>query len=90
MVVADNRDHEVRLWLGKGKSFLGKIVHLGLGLLGAVPVHTADPGVPRVDAVATGDLANGLAYLTETLDALCNGSYRLFSRERVDLGLGAW
>ena len=54
-----------------------------------VPVHTTDAGVPRVDAVATGDLADGLGNLTESLDPLCNGAHRLFCRERVDLGLGA-
>ena len=55
----------------------------------AVAVHTTDTGVPRVDAVATGDLADGLADLTESLDPLCNRAHRLFCRERVDLGLGA-
>jgi hypothetical protein len=65
-------------------------MHLGLGILGAVAVHTANTGVSRVNAVATSDLADGLADLTEPLDALCNGAYRLFCRERVDLGLGAW
>ena len=54
-----------------------------------VAVHTADAGVPRVDAVAAGDLADGLADLTEPLDPLCNGADGLFCRERVDLDLGA-
>ena len=75
--------------MGKDKSFLCKVVHLGLCQLGAVPVHTPDTGVARVDRFATGDLADGLADLTESLDPLCNGAYRLFCRERVDLGLGA-
>ena len=75
--------------MGEDESFLREVVHLGLGLLGAVPVHAADTGVPRVDAVATGNLADGLADLTEALDALCNGAHRLFCRKRVDLGLGA-
>ena len=74
--------------MGKDKSFLCKVVHLGLCLLGAVAVHTTNTSVSRVDAVATGDLADGLADLTEALDALCNGAHRLFCRERVDLGLG--
>jgi len=75
--------------VGEDESFLREIIHLGLGLLGAVAVHTTDTGVSRVDAVAAGDLANGLSNLTEALDALCNGAHRLFCRERVDLGLSA-
>jgi hypothetical protein len=42
-----------------------------------------------VDSFATGDLTDGLTDLTESLDPLCNSSYRLFCRERVDLGLSA-
>ena len=89
MVCADDRDHELSLGMGKDESFLCEVVHLDLGLLGDVAVHAADPGVSRVDAVATGDLADGLRDLTEPLDALCNAAHRLFRRERVDLDLGA-
>ena len=72
LVVADNRDHEVCLLVGKDKSFLGKVVHLGLCLLGAVAVHATDPGVARVDRFSTGDLANGLGDFTDPLDAFGN------------------
>ena len=72
-----------------GESLLGKIVHLDLGLLRAVAVHTTDTRVSRMDAVATSDLTNSLTNLTEPLDTLCNRAYRLFRSERIDLGLCA-
>ncbi len=75
--------------MGKRDSFLGKIVHLDLCLLGAVSVHTADTGVARVNCLSTGNLANSLSNFTEPLDAFGNAAYRLFRCERVDLGLSA-
>ena len=87
LVIAQDAIMRVHLGLCKGESFLCKIVHLVLCLLGAVAVHATNTGVSRVDAVASSDLANSLANFTESLDALCNGAHRLLCRERVNFHL---
>ena len=74
----------------RGSPSLARSYILVLAVSETVPVHTTDTGVARVNCFATGNLTDGLADLTEALDALCNGADRLFCRERVDLGLGAW